>query len=236
MVETSDERRKRLELQDHGNELAGLEAGRMTRFGVGTALAEKIKEKKRKQQAYRDALDRLLATDAEYRRLYEDLGHKLGKAETAADQAIDAINTALISQQDANQDMLDRAPKINGKAVFRYADGRVVDEEGNEIDAAIAAGIIWPEDAPSAEDYFAGLEREDDLRASLDDWQDYRNDALGGIRDRYDDRDNPISKGDMLEALEGIEAARPAEPSLSVGEVSMKSAAHLTPAAFPDMN
>lgn len=209
MVETSDERRKRLELQDHGHELAGLETGRMTRFGVGTALAQNLKEKERTERAYRDALDRLLATDPEYRELYEELGQKLGDAETAADQTIKAIQAALQAQQDANQDMRDRAPKIDGKAVFRYADGRVVDEDGNEIDASIAAGIIWPDDAPSAEDYFAGVERADALRTSLDEWRGYRNGTLGDIRNRHEDRDNPPDKDSLKEDIDVIASGAP---------------------------
>lgn len=162
------EKRKRRDFEDQQNELAGRETGRMARFGVGAARAQEIKERERKERAYRDALDRLLATDPEYQELYENLGDRLGEAEVMADQTIEAIRTALATQQIVNQDMRDRAPKIDGKAVFRYADGSVVDEDGNEVDPIIAAEIIWPDNAPSAEDYFAGVERESDMRASLE--------------------------------------------------------------------
>ena len=231
MDETSDDERKRLELKDHGHELAGLETGRMARFGVGIAREQELKEEKRKERAYRDALDRLLATDPEYRRMYEELGNALSTAEVNADQIIESIQAALSAQQEANQDMRNGAPKIDGKAVFRHADGRVVDEDGNEIDVAFAAGIIWPENAPSAEDYFAGVAREGELGASLENWQTYRNDSLGDIRDRYDDRDNPMSKSDMQSALEDIEADAPDSPLALSSESSIEVAAK--PSAVP---
>lgn len=234
MVETSDDRRKRLERQDHGHELAGLETGRRTRFGIGQSREEQIKEERRKDRAYRDALDRLLATDPEYRKLYKDLGNRLSQAETEADQAIAAVEAALAEQQRLNQDMCDRAPKIDGKAVFRYADGRVVDEDGNEIDAVIAAGIVWPDDAVSAERFFAAMEQEHSLRSSLGAWYAYRNETLGGIRDRYDDRDTPMSKDELRDAIKDIQSTAPdipqeaAQPAESADTVTSAPQALLT--------
>mgnify|MGYP001797201881 CR=1 FL=1 len=234
MVDPNDQK-KRQDFEDQQNELAGRETGRMTRFGVGAALAQELKEKERKERAYRDALDRLLATDPEYRRLYEELGGRLGKAETAADQTIDAIQDALRAQQDANQDMRDRAPRVDGKAIFRYADGRVVDEDSNEIDATIAAGIIWPEDAPSAEDYFAGVERENALWTALDEWQAYRDVTLGGIRDSYDDRDNPMTKDDMQKALQDIAVTAPSNPLAQSSEHLASAPLQASAVAVPSL-
>ncbi|MEP0505211.1 MAG: hypothetical protein ABJD13_12035 [Paracoccaceae bacterium] len=214
MTDQTDTRRRQ-DFEDQQNELAGRDTGRMTRFGVGNTRAQELKDREKKERAYRDALDRLLATDPEYRRLYEELGDKLGKAETQADNTIENLQAGLLAQQDANQDMLDRAPKVDGKAVFRTTDGRVVDEDGNRIDAIIAAGIIWPDDAPTAEEYFVGKAREDELSAALDNWQNYRNDTLGGIRDRYDDRDDPMSKQDLTDALDEISAKLPPSPDLN---------------------
>lgn len=236
MVEASDELRKRLELQDHGHELAGLDTGRMARFGVGNARTEQIKEDKRKKRAYRDALDRLLTTDPEYHRLYEELGNKLGEAESDADQTIAALQTALQAQQEANLEMRSRAPKIDGKAVFRYADGRVVDEDGDEIDAVIAASIIWPADAPSAEDYFAGIERENELRGSLEEWQNYRNDALGDIRNRYEDRDNPMSKDDLRDAMTKIAEDAPSNPLAASSELAATTPVVSSAVAVPSLS
>ncbi|MEM1377067.1 MAG: hypothetical protein AAGG69_06730 [Pseudomonadota bacterium] len=214
MVETSEQLRKRLELQDYGHELAGLHTGRRVRFGVGEGSTGSVREKERKERAYRDALARLLAEDPAYRALYEDLGNRLGEAEAGADANIEAIQTALRLTREANADLHDNAPKIDGMAVFRYSDGRVVDENRNEIDEAVAEGIIWPDDAPTAEEYFAGLEREAELAEALSAWETYRHDTLGDIRHRYDDRDNPNSADAMREDLETIQQDAPDIPSV----------------------
>lgn len=182
----------------------------MQRFGVAASYNEEVKEREKKARAYRDALDRLLISDPEFRPMYEELGAKLHEAETGADNNIADLEAALLGQQAINQGMRDAAAKLpGGKAVFRYADGRVIDEDRNGAPPEIADGIIWPESAPSAEDYFTGLQREADIRTSLEDWRTYRNDTLGGIRNSYDDREIPMSKDEMRDALEEIEAARP---------------------------
>lgn len=235
MGDTSDEIRKRLEREDYGHELAGLEVGRMARFGIGGAKQQELKEQKRKERAYRDALDRLLATDPEYRRLYEEFGDKLRDAETNADQQIDLLVQALADQQALNEGMRERAPKIDGKAVFRYANGRVVGEDGNEIDVVIAAEIVWPEGAPSAEDYFAGVARENALNEALDEWNTYRNDTLGNIRHRHDDRENPMTKDDIREALDKIEELRPTEATINTSVTQEAEAAPIHQ-AFPEFN
>lgn len=232
MSKSPEEFRRQQELQDHGHELAGIDTGRMARFGIGSARAHEIKEEKRRERAYRDALDRLLATDPEYRRLYEELGEKLGQAEVDADRTIESIESTLASQRDANQDMRNRAPKIDGKAAFQNADGRVIDEDGNEIDPVIAATIIWPADSPSAEDYFAGIVRERALQAALAEWLAYRNDTLGDIRNRYDDREKPISKGELGKAIKAIEAEAPDLPEQAAKPADMANIVSNAPQAL----
>lgn len=209
MSETSDELRKRLDREDYANELAGLETGRMPRFGLSTARTHEIQEKKRKEAAFRDALERLLLSDPEYRRMYEDLGAKLGEAESQTDETIIALQTALENEQENIQIMLDKAPKFDGKAIFPTADGAVVDEDGYVIEGLSADDINWPEGSATADDYSAAQDRQKSLTDDLNSWLSYRNDTLGGIRDRYDDRDNPMSKEDIRDALQKLEDQTP---------------------------
>ena len=210
MGETVDERKKRLDREDYGHELAGVETGRMQRFGVGAARAIAAKEKERHERAFRDALERLLR-DPEYRRLYETLGERLGAAEIEADTAIALIQEQLRQADEKIAVMESNAARDpDGRLVFRSADGRVVYADGSGVQDQIAEGIIWPENAPSAEDYFAAKKHQADLEASLEDWFVYRNDVLGGIRDRSDDPDDPFEdKGALQDALERIEKLRP---------------------------
>ncbi|MGH1417093.1 MAG: hypothetical protein ACRBB0_26655 [Pelagimonas sp.] len=202
--------KRQLDFDDLQREITGQDGARMKRFLSSDDPRSMTAEKKRqKERAFRDLLDRLLE-DPEYRALYEDLGNKLRDTETQTDTAIALVEAKL---QDADQlidDMERRAAKDpDGRPVFRYADGRVVDANDEELPPEIAAGIQWPDNAPTAEDYFIAKSRRNDLAAHLEELQSYRNDVLGNIRHRYDDRDNPMSKEDIREALEEIETSSP---------------------------
>jgi len=48
------------------------------------------------------------------------------------------------------------------------------------------------------------------LADKLTKWDTYRNDVLGGIRDRYDSDDPPMSRDDLKDALDEIETLNPA--------------------------
>lgn len=234
VVDTIDKSQRR-DFEDQQNELAGRETGRMARFGVGAAREHEIKEKKRSERAYRDALDRLLL-DPEYRRLYEELGSALGSAETESDSQITTIREQLSRvEEDIAAMERDAARGPDGRPVFRSADGRVVYADGSDVPAEIAEGIIWPEGAPSAEDFFASKDRQTALQHALEDWMIYRNDVLGGVRDRYDDRDNPMSKDAMRDALDEIESHRPPEVSMET-TARQEASQSSTPQVFPDFN
>jgi len=213
--------RMRTDSEDFHNEIAGRETGRRARFGGQNRDAE-TSERKKNERAFRDALDRLLQ-DPEYRMLYEQLGETLSDAERSADQTIADIQIALRKLEDDIADMEARAAKtLDGKPVFRTADGRVVNADGEQLPPEIAAGIQWPANAPNAEDYFAAKQRQGELIAGLEEWQGYRNDTLGGIRDRYEDRENPMSKDDLRAAQDAIEQSTPAISGLEITPASVE--------------
>ncbi len=195
---------------DHGNEMAGRDVPRQKRFFNGDGGSAKADEKRRRERRFRDALEEMLWRDQEYRALYEDLGDKLGEAETTADVAIADLQSRIAAFDDRIDDMLDRAARLpDGRRVFRFADGRVEDEFGATVSPDIADGIVWPPNAPGGEEYFGAIEERNELQTHLEQWLDYRNNTLGGIRDRYDDRNDPMEKGDLKDALEQIETDRP---------------------------
>lgn len=207
--------RQRQDFEDQQNELAGRETGRRARFGVGVSHAHEIKEKERKERAFRDALDRLLL-DPEYRRLYENLGTRLSNAEREADTAIESVQRQLQQAQDDINAMEDKAARDPSRqAVFRYADGRVVNADGEELPPEIAEGIIWPDNAPSAEDYFAAKDRRDALADHLASWHTYRIDVLGDIRHRYDSDPASMDKDDLQHELDRIDLERPKDLSFT---------------------
>lgn len=207
--DNADERRAE-DFDDLQNEIAGRNNGRMRRFGHGDENSPDAKTKRQADRAFRDMLDMRLATDAEYRALYIDLGEKLADAEQSSDARLAALTDKLNATQDAIDDMLSSAARLpGGERVFRFADGSIVDERGNTVDDLEAESIVWSPDAPSAEDYFAAVDQRSALTQELNAWTDYRHDTLGTIRDRYDDRDDPMEVDELSEAMEMIEAQKP---------------------------
>jgi len=164
--------------------------------------------------------------------LYLELGDKLSSAERDADAAIAALEEQLRLAEEQIDIMENAAARaLDGQPVFRYADGSVVYADGTEVTQDIADGIIWPDNAPTAEEYFGAKGHRANIQDQLEDWQGYRNDVLGGIRDRYDDPDNPYQNSDGLRgALEEIEKARPSLKNINVPTPN-EAAADVVPAS-----
>jgi len=126
--------------------------------------------------------------DPEYAALYKDVTDLLSRAEVATDKALMRAETAL-------EDILDKAARLpGGGKVFMDKDGQVRSENGAIVDIAIAEGIVWPEDAPSYEDYAGTRQRIDKIR-------EYQVGVLGHARERLSDEKNPALK-DGLESIQ----------------------------------
>jgi hypothetical protein len=235
--DTGIENKKARDFEDLQNEIAGRDVGKIARFL--SADDPRSAEAKRKQQERRAADTRRfldLMKDPEYRTLYTELGQRLQDAEQQTDQVIAATEAAISALETEIADMEARAAKgPDGTPVFKTADGRVVDANGEELPIEIAAGIIWPADAPSAEAYSAAQAEHDALRQYLDDLNGYRTDVLGGIRDRHDDTTNPMDKVDLRQSLDDIEAMMPAAPAARITHDVTPTAPTTIPAAFPQI-
>lgn len=221
---------------DLQNEMAGRDTGRIQRFGIAAARGFEAKQEANKEKAYRNALHRLLMTEPEYRKLYEDLGTSLSNAETTADAEIALLEGQLMQAEAQLDDMRANAPKIDGKAIFKASDGRVIDEDVKEVVGLLADDIVWPPNVASADEYLAAKRAAGDARAALDSWRGNRQETLGDLRDRYEDGDNPMTKDEMRDALEQIERAKPANVRDPDSEVSTTSFTNDTaPTAFPQL-
>ncbi|MEM6381311.1 MAG: hypothetical protein AAF739_01445 [Pseudomonadota bacterium] len=229
---SSNDAKKRRDFDDLQNEITGMDPGRIQRFlSEGDGRSPGAKRRKRVKEAEQRRLVELL-TDPIYRATYERLGSQLSEAETHADQTIQRYETAIQAAQTLLADMeADAARGPDGQLVFRYADGRVVDADGRDVTPEIAAGITWPENAPSAEAYFAAKEQLNSLENELHQWRGYRTDTLGSIRDRHDNDDNPMSLDEMDDALDRIESTQPAIFALPAAEPEVIAAPPATPSA-----
>lgn len=229
--------KRQADIDDLQREIAGLDVGRMTRFlSENDPRSVAGKRKNAEERAFRTVLDQLLQ-DAAYKALYIDLGQKLGAAKRDADDMLSRIDVDLVAIAERIAEMEnDAGPDPDGAPVFRYVDGRVVDTNNEVIPIEIAEGIMWPDDAPSAEEYFGAKQEQAVLQDRQREWSGYRTDVLGDVRNRYDDADAPMSKDDMQKALDEIEQSRPTALTLNVAHDANTPAAVPMPAAFPDFN
>ncbi len=180
----------------YGDESAGRETGRMKRHLPGEASPEAAQKRRDKDARWTmSALEQMLL-DPVYRAKYEAFGVLLSEAETKADNLIEQAEAALAAVKGEISDAIDAAPKLNGKAIFRSADGRVIDEDGNEIPPELSQGIIWPDGAMSAEEFATLLDRRKHAEIRLRGQYNFRTE-LGEIRNRYNDPDNPVTTNDL---------------------------------------
>ena len=231
-----DTKRKR-DFDDLQHEISGVDNGRMKRFL--NATDERTPEGRRKKREGERSRQRLadMLLDPVYARLHHQLGNKLIMAEAEADSALETLERQLSEIGHALAAMEDRAARDpSGKLVFRYANGRVAYSDGSTVPDEILEGIIWPPHAPSAEDYFAVQAQRDQIEERLMEWESYRNEVLGSIRDTYDDEENPFqSPDDIQAALDQIESTRPPAPSVVVDHAATPETSTTTVNAFPHM-
>ena len=226
--------KRQQDFEDLQHEYVGVQAGRQSRFlNEADDRSEEARQKKRARDRFRRTFAELMR-DPEYERLHIELGNVLGDAESEADAVMDKSQRMITETHKRIAHMEATAARATaGRVVFRYADGSVVYADDVDVAPDMAAGIIWPEDAPSAEVYFTLHEHLDALSNSLQSWTVYRFEVLGSIRDRYDNDDAPMEKDELKQAIEEIDAARPAEFNAEAAPTFATSPAEFTPKAFP---
>ncbi|MEL6201916.1 MAG: hypothetical protein AAFR39_06105 [Pseudomonadota bacterium] len=211
MSDTSDRNgRRQRDFDDLQHEISGADVGRIRRFlRPEDDRSPDGKRKKREKERLRQALADLMR-DPEYARVYMKLGNDLRQAETQADAALAALRADVEHMDHKIAEMeADAARRPDGRLVFRDAEGRVLYADGSTVPPEIAEGIQWPAEAPSAEEYFAALGQRQSFMDQLREWDLYRNDVLGGLRNRYDSEDDPMSKNELDAALDDIVTLRP---------------------------
>ncbi|MGJ8530144.1 hypothetical protein [Maritalea sp.] len=229
----------RVDFDDLQNEISGNATGRLTRFlnaDSDKSADGKRRNRERQAEQYLRLID--LMKDPEYAALYVDLGDKLGDTEREADTAIALVQAELRNVEQAIEEMEERAARTpGGRIVLRMDDGQVLYADGGEVKPEIAEGIVWPQNAPSGDAYFAANQQRTQLSDHLSSWETYRYDTLGGIRDTYDDTDTPYQSVDELrKALGSIDDMRPDAVQPSGLTVAEQVDFTPTPQAFPTFN
>ncbi|MCJ8270944.1 MAG: hypothetical protein MJK04_16265 [Psychrosphaera sp.] len=185
--------------KDLDAEMAGLDNGRVARFGLETKL-QKIERKKRENQVF----DRAAKISAAYIKLYDTAFQNLNDVRTAIYEAQLSASMALGQAQKALKALKESASKTpDGVAVFLSKDGKLYDENGQKlVDDVLMSVLIQREGAPSWADYQDGLDNvgHKQLRLNRINGFDMRLDELEKELGAIKDHDTP-ENSERMEAI-----------------------------------
>lgn len=134
----------------------------------------------------------LLANNPAYAQLHADAVQSWRDTEDAAEDALREIEAALEEARIEQQKLLERAPLVNGKRVFRDADdGSVWTEDDARLPDDVAAGLQWKGDEPTRKEFMAGQARIDELIRSGDRIRGIQVDAADLGAELNDDKHPP---------------------------------------------
>lgn len=203
------EKRKAQDLEDLDHESAGVDVGRIARHLGSENNPRNIKSKQeRADKQFRTMLD-LLLLDAEYRALYEDALNRLGDLENATQRAIEKAEQEITQAQQGLQDILDRAPVLDGVRVFKDKDGNVWTEHGAQVKDQDVERIEWRGDEPSHEEFMAGTSNLEQKIQAHKELLEYQTDVLGSARGKLTDPNNPLKKDELSGFIRNIEDSAP---------------------------
>ncbi len=233
---TGNDPQKQRDFDDLQHEMSGIDNGRMKRF-----LGENQQsiEAKRKKEAAREAQTRLmmLLADPVYRERYNLVLSRLDQLEQAADRALLTLEEQISEARTNLEDIQANAARLpDGTRVYRDANGAIRREDGSEVDETLAATIVWRGDEPTYESFADSDATVSKLEEEHDEVSGFRNDVLGGARNRIEDHENPPSLNDLDDILNGIEANIPDAVAIETGlEDQIAPSAELTASMIPNV-
>ncbi|MEM0987350.1 MAG: hypothetical protein AAGK00_00615 [Pseudomonadota bacterium] len=223
---------------DLQGEKSGAVEGRMARVMVGENVPSSHDKKKRERaQQLMTELEQLMR-DPAYEAAYNDFDDFLRTRAIATDTAIELALKAQTVAHNHLTGLNDKANRLpDGSKAFKTADGRVVDEHGRDVGHDDAAGVVWRDGAPTWEEYKAAKDAAAEADARLFALYDYQTD-LAETRERLENEDEPVMRGQMEEERERLERDGP-DLSQSANTVPVKtpnSGNNLTNIASPNLS
>lgn len=177
----------------HQDAVAGRDNGYGGKHHSGNARGNSLAKR---QHAEASTMLDLLLQDPVYAKLHQDTLDLLSRAERATDRALLKLEKKLT-------DLADLAARLpDGRAVLRDKTGDIWTTGGQQVAAKDTSGVIWPEDAPTREEYIQSQKTADELRS-------YQVEVLGEAREELSDPDNPPSEAELKGIQERIEELAP---------------------------
>jgi hypothetical protein len=155
--------------------------------------------------------------NAAYEAAYQETIKFITDLSHEAETAIDAATNMLDDLRNQSSTMLDATPRWqDDQRLFRDKDGDVRDQHGKIIEGLAAEDVVWPEGAPTYEDWHAVEDRITATQTHLEDWQNLRDNQIAPAQDRMTDEDDPPTIEEMEAMRDSLEAL--AEPLRQVSQ------------------
>lgn len=193
-------------LNDLGNEMAGLEVGRISKF-LTRSDENGLVGNKRGQSAGHglSALDIMLATSPEYFALHSDLSGDLRNAQDRNHNLDERLGAAINAARSDLSSITDQAALLpNGERAFLDEDGVAWTTDDRRVDPAITEGVDWT-GRPMRATYLDARDALTDLQGAQDENRRIGI-RLGDINNAIYDDDNPPAMDEMKELHEEVEA------------------------------
>ena len=202
-------KRRRQDHEDFHNEVAGRDVGRINRF-LPESGQPHIRKSRRERDAERLTQLALALQNIDYAALYNEtvsmVDDYAAKAETGIEDALAALSTTA----QALEGLTENAARLHpsGEPVFMDENGNAVRADGTLLDPEEAASVVWPDNAPTYEEYLTAKNVHQAAQEHLTAWRDYQI-YLAEIQNRLNDPDNPLSPEELRQIQKDIEEKVP---------------------------
>ncbi len=186
------------DFDDLQHEIAGRDVGRMGRFLPGGAQSAASSGKSNDKRA--EALTRLqavLMNNPAYAQAFQETERALNDAQSQLDTLLERVQREIEANDLVLADIRERAARLeDGSRVYKDQDGRIRSENGDQINDALAAGILWRGDEPSFEDMKDARERGERLKDIERDIQIGQG-RIGEMQADMKDEDDPPTRDEL---------------------------------------
>ncbi len=206
-------KRRQQDHDDFHNEMAGRDVGRINRF-LPESRQPHIQKSRRERDAERLTQLALALQNTDYAALYDEtvsmVDDYAAKAETGIEDALAAVSTTA----QALEGLTDNAARLHpsGEPVFRDENGNAVRADGTPLGPEETASVVWPDNAPTYEEYIAAKQAHAAAQEHLTAWREYQI-YLAEIQNRLNDPENPLSPEELKDIQEEVERRYPAAKS-----------------------
>jgi hypothetical protein len=202
---------------EYSQESAGLETGRISRFSSPEERENRRTGNSKEQRRFNELL-RMLLLNPVYAQLYFEAVETVERLDLAADRARQKLERESAEITEHLKKLKMKAAELpDGRKVFRAKDGRLIAEDGVDINANKDSVTGLSPATPSWEEFHKAQDRLKEIDRQQREIDDYERDVIEPFKARLADTDNPPSEDELREFQQAAKAL-PAPMRIELGE------------------